>query len=289
MALSFAGNGSSGVPVPINFNTNKIDISIAGSNLKVKSGRITVPGNNIPSLNSSGTIAFAPGGDVEIDKIKITTGNFSYEIQKPSALLGKMTVSLPKAFRNGTPVTNQVDMGLGTNVNGNISFNNTIVDLASDPLQPFNKMPYSLSVSTSGMIDFNSTDVLKVDFQLLNPVFNYVKGYFGKPSYAFPPDSIDLGIADILNNLKGSFLISNPLIRINYSNSFAIPFQLSFDATGVKATDKVDLALAPILIQSPVDTITRNVSSSISINKTNSALPALISMLPEVIRFFRPG
>lgn len=285
VALSFAGNGSSGVPVPINLNTNKIDITVAGSNLKVKSGSVTVSGNTITSLNNSGSISFTPGNGVEIDKIKITSGNLSYKIQKPSAFLGKMIVSIPKAFRNGTPVSNQIDMGIGPNVNGNISFTNTRVDLGSDLVQPFNKMPYSLSVSTTGMIDFNSTDVLKVDFQLLNPVINYVKGYFGQPTQTFVPDSIDLGIADILSHLTGSFLVSSPLIRINYSNSFAIPFLLTFDATGKKGTNKVNLARAPILINSPVDTITRNVTGSFTVDKTNSALPALISVLPEVIRF----
>jgi hypothetical protein len=285
LALSFAGNGSGSTLVPINLNTNKLDITIVGSNLKVRSGRVTLPGNNIPSLNSSGSIAFTPGNNVEIDKINITSGNFSYKIQKPSALLGQMTVSLPKAFRNGVAVSNQINMTTGLNVNGDISFNNTITNLGSDPLQPFNKMPYSLSVSTSGMIDFSSTDVVKIEFQLLNPVFNYVKGYFGQTTQTFAPDSIDLGIADILNRLKGSFLISSPLIRFNYSNSFGIPFKLAFNATGRRGPDKINLDRDTILINSPADSISRNVTGSITIDKTNSHLPALISMLPEVITF----
>jgi len=284
-AISITGQGANPTAAAINIAASGVDVALSGRNLKVKSGRITIPGNNIPSLNSSGSIAFTPGNNVEIDKFKITSGNLSYKIQKPSALLAQMTVSLPKAFRNGIAVSNQINMGVGTNVNGSISFINTIVDLGSDLAHPFNKMPYSLSVSTTGMIDFNSTDVLKVDFQLLNPVFNYVKGYFGQATQIFAPDSIDLGIADILSHLTGSFLISSPLIRFNYSNSFAIPFQLTFDATGKRGTNKVNLARDPILINSPVDTITRDVKGSITVDKTNSALPALISMLPEVVRF----
>lgn len=284
-AISVTGQGANPTAAPINVAASGVDVVLIGRNLKVKSGRVTLPGNNIPALNSSGSIAFTPNNNVEIDKIRITSGNLSYKIQKPNSLLAQMTVSLPKAFRNGIAVSNQINMTGGLNVVGNISLSNTIIDLGSDPLQPFNKMPYSLSVSTSGMIDFNSTDVVKVDFQLLNPVFNYLKGYFGQVAYTFTPDSIDLGIADILSHLTGSFLISSPLIRINYSNSFAIPFKLTFDATGERGTKKVDLARAPVLINSPVDTITRNVTGSIAIDKTNSTLPALISMLPEVIRF----
>ena len=284
-AVSITGQGTSPTAVPINIAASSVDVVISGRNLKVKSGRVTLPGNSITSLNSAGTVAFTPGSDVEIDKIKITTGNFTYKITKPSALLGKMTVVLPTALRNGITVSNQIDMIAGTTLNGNISFNNTIINLGSDVLQPFNKIPYNISVSTTGMIDFNSTDVVSVDFSLPSPVFNYVKGYFGQVPQKITPDSTDLGIADILSHLTGSFLVSSPAIRINYSNSFAIPFQFAFDATGKRGTSKVNLARAPILINSPVDTITRNVTGLISIDKTNSALPALISMPPEKILY----
>ncbi len=284
-ALSITGQGTAPTAVPINIAASSVDVAISGRNLKVKSGRVTLPNNSITSLNTSGTIAFTPGSDVEIDKIKITTGNFTYKISKPSALLGKMNLVLPTAMRNGTTISNQIDMIAGTTLNGNISFNNTIINLGSDPLQPFNKIPYSISVSTTGMIDFNSTDIVKIDFSLPSPVFNYVKGYFGQVPQKIPPDSTDLGIADILSNLTGSFLVSSPTIRINYSNSFAIPFQFAFDATGKRGTSKVSLNRAPILINSPVDTITRNVTGLISIDKTNSALPALISMPPEKILY----
>ena len=283
--VSITGQGTAPTAVPINIAASSMDVVISGRNLKVKSGRVTLPGNSITSLNSSGTIAFTPGSDVEIDKIKITTGNFTYKITKPSALLGKMAVVLPTAFRNGITVSNQIDMIAGTTLNGNISFNNTITNLGSDPLQPFNKIPYNISVSTTGMIDFNSTDVVKVDFSLPSPVFDYVKGYFGQVPQKIAPDSVDLGIADILSHITGSFLVTSPAIRINYSNSFAIPFQLAFDAIGSRGTTKVSLARAPILLNSPVDTITRNVTGLISVDKTNSALPALISMPPEKILF----
>jgi hypothetical protein len=284
-AISFTGDGSGSNSVPVNLTNNKITVLIAGSNLKVKSGRVTLPGNSLTSLNNSGTIAFTPGSDVEIDKIKITTGNFTYKITKPSALLGKMTLVLPTAMRNGTTVSNQIDMVAGTTVNGNISFNNSIINLGSDPLQPFNKIPYSISVSTTGMIDFNSTDVVKVDFSLPSPVFNYVKGYFGQVPQKISPDSTDLGIADILSHLKGSFLISSPLIRINYSNSFAIPFKFSFDAKGKRKGFSDVKFKVDTLINSPVDTITRVAKGSIRIDKNNSTLPALISMLPEGISY----
>jgi hypothetical protein len=284
-AINITSPGANPTAAPINISASSVSVVLAGRNLKVKSGRVTLPGNSITSLNSSGIIAFTPGSDVEIDKIKITTGNFTYKISKPSALLGKMVVDLPTALRNGTTVSNQIDMIAGTTLNGNISFNNTIINLGSDPLQPFNKIPYNISVSTTGMIDFNSTDVVKVDFSLPSPVFNYVKGYFGQVPQKITPDSTDLGLADILSHLTGSFLVSSPAIRINYSNSFAIPFQFAFDATGKRGTTKVNLARAPILINSPVDTITRNVTGLISVDKTNSALPALISMPPEKILF----
>lgn len=281
-AITITGSPGSSTPVPISLNGSGIDVEITGSNLKVKSGRIILPAN---AIGSAEAVSFDPGSGVELDKFKIVTGNLSYHIQKPTTFVASLSISIPTANRNGTPVSQSINLGSGSLLDGNISFNNTIVYLGTDTAHPFNSMPYSISVSSSEIVDFNSTDEMKLDLKFQNPVFDYIKGYFGQKTQTIAPDSTNFEIEDILKNLTGDFLVSSPSIKINYSNSFAIPIQMTLNATGQRKTKIVNLGLAPFTLASPVAPVNRDISASVAVDKSNSSLPELISLPPEKIRF----
>ena len=283
-AITILGSpGTNPNPVLINLDGTGIVVGIAGSNLQVKSGRVILPAN---ALGNSDTVNFDPGSGVELKEFKITTGNLSYHIQKPSTMTASLTFSLPTANRNSiTPLTEVINLGIGSIRDGNIPFNNTIVDLGSLPSQPFNRMPYSISISSSGMVDFNSTDVIKVDLSFSNPVFDYVKGYFGQKVETIDPDSINLEIEDILSQITGGFHISNPSIKLDYWNSFGIPIKLKLNATGKRNAQTVNLGLDTVKIKYPKTLNVSDVDSSFAINKTNSKLPDLISLPPSEITF----
>jgi len=287
-AIDLAGSDGNATPGIININTTGIQVTISGRDLKIKSGRVILPAQTVTLINSKDTMDFNPGAGIEIDEIKISTGNLSYHMQSSTSLSAALTITITNAIRSGIPVSEIINVGSSAQFDGNISFNNTILDLGVDPLIPFNRIPivYGLDVSSNNtIINFNSTDVVQLDAKLLNPEFDYVKGYFGQRTETIKPDSLDLNIQDFLNHISGDFLISSPSIRLNYSNSFSIPLQIDLIATGKRDISTVDLGLAPVTLEYPVPPANRDLSFFFTIDKSNSALPALISMPPEMIRF----
>ncbi len=286
-AIVLTGSSGTSTPVTISLNNSSISVTARGRDLKIKSGKILIPTQQIASLDNIDTISFDPGFGIELDEVKITTGSLSYTINAGTLLSASINLKLPKVIRNNSAVTHTINTGSGTQYKGKIDFKGTLIDLGSDITQPYNRIPleYSISVGSNGLlVNYNSTDKIDIDMTLEKPEFDYVKGFFGQESESIEPDTLDLDIDDILNRITGTFLISSPSIRLKYSNSFAIPIKIDFQAMGKRGTETVNLGLDPIAIASPQYPV-RDVSSSIVIDKNNSDLPELISLPPGKLIF----
>ncbi|HUX97541.1 MAG TPA: hypothetical protein VMV47_17540 [Bacteroidales bacterium] len=282
------GSPGTSTPVIISLDYSNISMTVGGRDLKVKSGRILIPAQQISSLDNVDTVSFDPGFGIELDEIRIASGYLSYIFKSATLLSASINLTLPTVIRNGSAVTHTITSGMNTQFEENIDFSGTLIDLGIDPLQPFNRIPleYSIIVGSDGvLVNYNSTDKIELDLSLENPDFDYVKGYFGQESESIEPDTLDLDIDDILNRISGTFLISSPSIKLNYSNSFAIPLKIDFQATGKRGTDTVNLGLEPITIASPEYPASRDIASSILIDKINSDLPELISLPPGQVIF----
>jgi hypothetical protein len=282
-AIIFTGSTATSSPVFIDLNSS-VQVGLSATNLKVQSGRIILPTQTITSLSGSDMVSFNPGANVEIEKMKVLTGNIGYTLVSNSSISGSFSFTLPT-----TPVISKtITISGATNVTSSVSLNNTIVNLGTDPAQRFNRIPvnYSISVNSNGsLINFNKNDSIHISINMLNPNLDYVKGYFGQLSEQVDPKILDTGLDEVLNQITGEFHISNPSIKLNYRNSFGIPLEVTFNVAGKKKTQTVNLGLAPFTILSPSDTILREVSSSYTINKANSSLPNLISLPPAEITF----
>ncbi|MBK7134563.1 MAG: hypothetical protein IPH69_17625 [Bacteroidales bacterium] len=286
-AIVLSGSSGTSTPVTISLNNSSVSVTARGRDLKIKSGKILIPTQQIASLDNKDTISFDPGFGIELDEVKIASGNLSYTINSGTILSASINLKLPTVIRNNSAVTHSINTGTGTQYNGTIDFTGTLIDLGSDIAQPFNRIPleYSISVGSNGLlVNYNSTDKIDIDLSLEKPEFDYVKGFFGQESELIEPDTLDLDIDDILNRITGTFLISSPSIRLNYSNSFAIPIKVDFQATGRRGTETINLGLDPFTIASP-QFPDRDISSSIVIDKNNSDLPELISLPPGKLIF----
>jgi hypothetical protein len=122
-------------------------------------------------------------------------------------------------------------------------------------------------------------------FLLEMPDFIYSKGSFAQLTATFEPATLNLDIEDVLSHITGTINISNPLIKMNYSNSFTDPIEVNLNVTGKRKDKTVDLNLAPFTLSYPVGGTPADVSDSYVADKNNSSLPELISMLPEEINF----
>jgi hypothetical protein len=285
--------GSPGsAPNPVNVNlSSTFQIKLAATNLKVQSGRIVLPTQIPTSLSGNDMVAFNPGTGIEIEKLRVLTGRFNYTLISTSSVTGSFSFTLPKALKSGVPVSKTINInGSTTNVKDTVSLTATDFDLSSDITQPYNKLPltYSLSVGSNGsMINFKSTDSVHIDLSFQNPKLDYVKGYFGQLSQQITPENLDTGLKDFMSSISGQLHISNPSITLNYSNSFGIPVEVTFNATGTRNTQSVNLSLSPFTISSPTSTTVRDVTSSFVINNANtgSSLSNLVSLPPYQLSF----
>lgn len=287
-AITLSGSNGTTNPVIISLNNSSISLIARGRDLKIKSGKIVIPSQRISSLDEKDTISFDPGEGIEIEKIRINTGNVSYKLTTVSSISASVSITLPTVIKNSAPVTKTITASSGTIFNGTIDFSSSVSDLGTDPVQPYNRIPmqYTLNINSGGiLVTYNSTDKIELELSLKNPDIDYVKGYFGKRSESIESDTLDLDIDDILNKISGEFLISDPSIKLNYSNSFAIPLKVDFQATGKRGTRSVNLGLDPLEIAYPLYPAARDVISSITIDRNNSELPGLISLPPGKVIF----
>lgn len=274
--------------VLVNLDGSNVTVEAAGRSMKVKSGRIVIPTQTVTSLDNKDTIDFDPGTGIEVTNFKVTTGQLSYTVKEDIPLKSTVTITVPSSSRSGTPVSETIVINPNTVVNGNISLNNTTIDLNTVTAQPYNKLPlnYGIEVSSNNsLVNFSSTNQVSLDISLSNPVFDYVKGYFGQEVKTIDPDTLDLGIKDLLANMTGSFLVSNPIIRLNYLNSFAIPVNIDLKASGIRGTSKVDLGLAPFGLSYPAALAEKDKSGTFTIDRNNSKLADLVSLPPEKVVF----
>jgi hypothetical protein len=288
VAVVLSGSPGTASPVLIDLNNSNVQFIVTGRDLKVKSGRVILPPQTVTSFQSKDTATIVPGGGFELDEIKTTTGNLEYSIQSTAPLKVTLNIKLPEVRRVGVPVTETVVISPNSTKTGLISVVNTLFDLGTDIKHPYNRVPMENSVTLSSdgaLVTFNSEDAISPTIRLANPVYDYLKGYLGQSTSVILPDSIDTGFSDIMQNISGSFVLADPVMRINYSNSFSLPVQVTLDAYGRKKSEIVQLGFLPIIIDYPAAPAGRNISSSFSIDRTNSSISPLISMPPEFFTY----
>jgi len=127
------------------------------------------------------------------------------------------------------------------------------------------------------------TIIFKKDSVIDLKLADFAKGILVQLIATIDPYTLDLEIGDILNHITGTFGISNPVIKINYSNSFIYPIEIHLNVAGKRKDKTVDLNLAPFTLLHPVAPTDPVVTASFKIDKSNSSLSELMSLPPEKI------
>lgn len=285
--IVLTGSPGTGSPVYIDLAGSDVEIGIRGKDLKIKSGRVIIPLQTLSTVDDKDTIDFDPGSGIELVKFGITEGVFNYVIESASQVDATVELTLPDVVRSGIPLTESLIIDPNSTNNGTISVDNTIFDLGTDTEKPYNKVPmeYIFEVSSSGMVDFDMTNFITMNFTLTDPDFDYVKGYFGQELEAIDTYDMNLELEDMLSKISGDILISSPSIKLNYSNSFAVPMEIELNASGTRGSESEDLNFDPFSVEFPDAPLIRDVESSVTIDKNNSSLPELVSLPPEQISF----
>ena len=130
------------------------------------------------------------------------------------------------------------------------------------------------------------TLVFKKDSVVDLKLSDFSKGTLIHRTAVINPDSYDLKIKDILSHITGHFLISNPSIKFNYTNSFTDSIKIGLNVAGKGKDTTINLNLAPFSLKKPNTPVQQEITASYVIDKTNSSnLPQLISLPPEAINY----
>lgn len=285
-SVTLSGSPGSLTPVIIDLDS-KLNFTASGRHLRVISGRVILPTQMVTDPQSTDTVTFDPGDGIELESMRVISADLDWHATFNASLNASVNLTMPTAIRNGTAVTEIINIR-PNHIDGALSLPNTSIAFNAKLRQPFNNLPvkYNLTVNSGGnFIDFRCTDQMQLDLNLENAKIDFIKGYFGKQVENVEPETIDFGIEEYIRNISGEFLLADPSIKINYSNSFAVPFEVVLKGVGMKGTKSVDLNLDTILISYPEAPAKRDISASFEVNGDNSKLPELISMPPESVVF----
>ena len=285
--VSISSPGSAPNTVPVNMS-DEITISVATSNLTVVRGQAFLPEQLFLSI--ADTIQFNLDNEVEITFIELITANIDYTMTSHLAENIEVVITLPTSL-SGTDTTRFViPLGASGTRSGLLSLDNTINDFSTDPVQPYNSIPfeYGLSVKPSGggMVNFDLTDSVVLAYTISDIDFSYVEGYFGQHSFDVDEDSIDLGLGELEDNISGTFTLTNPIIDINFSNSIGVPVSFDLSLIGSNSAGETQgLNTSTMNIAYPADRDNSPDTSTISFNKDNTDIVELIEMRPGEINY----
>jgi len=272
-------------------NGSNLQIQMTGRDMKVKSGQVKISPQTLPALenDNTDTVDFDPGEDIKIDSIVIKTGYISYTINNGTPLQSTVSLTLPTSMRGTNPITQSFVVNPTVNLVDSFSVGNSRISLGNVAAQPYNKLPvqYQILISSqNNMVTFNSEDEISIDLSMKNPKFDHVKGYFGNHTEAIDEETVDLEIKEILDKISGDFDLTNPSITLKYRNSFGVPIEIDLQATGYReGKTPVSLNLNPFGLDYPLFPAERDINALFKVDKANSNLAGLVSMLPEKITF----
>jgi len=225
------------------------------------------------------------GSDFQLKEIKINSGVVNYSVTSNCPFNTTLIVQFPGVDDNGSPLRDTIQIIGEQPVNGNIILDGVLADLTSHPDWDYNALELSFKIIPHGDSGDPYDREVSIEVSMPEPDFDYVKGYFGQQEELAEADTIDLDMEDLFSKITGSFELSDPSITVNYSNSFGIPLRVEAMATGKKPLEEIDLERAPVDLLYPLNTDVRDAEGSFTIDKTNSELPRLVSMLPYELIF----
>lgn len=262
----------------INFGLADFYESFPPVNLDKSFPLLSVPIDNVEEM-----LVVDPGNDIKLKEMAVINGGVSYSITSECSFSSDVHLLFSSVTMTGVPLSTVITVGANSTASGTIDLSGYLIDLTTDPANSYNRLPVEYSIIPSGSPTFTVTDIITVSISFEEPEFDYIKGYFGINESILESDTIDTGLDEIYSKITGSISLTNPSIVVNYDNSFGIPLTLTADIRGENQEETIYLDRDPIDIDHPVSESIRDISSSFSIDRDNSSLPELISMLPGLI------
>lgn len=271
-------------PVDISLS-DELVLDIFSQNVKISSGTAILP-DQIFSYDSS-MVDFGLDGPEKIYEIILKTGQVNYTVISNIQEDILVRITLPATKVNGDTLVFEelITYNGGNPTYGTLILDNSVTDLTTDPLKPYNVFPFKFEVeivSSNNQVTVNFDDDLTFEFSVNNIEFAYIEGYLGKQEETVDPDSLEID-DEILDKISGTFQFANPIIKFTYRNSFGLPVSLDLSVEGeFNDGSIVDLGASVIDVQCPVDTLNPEVEGTIEFNKDNTNIEDLLVFPPPV-------
>ena len=260
-----------------------LTVSILSSDVKAFSGNAVLPDQ----------VFYADTGNYELEEdtiqltsMEIKTGAFAIKTESPLSEPIEFAMIFPTGRRFADTLKYHFVNNGGTDID-TLRLDSTLFDLATVPSRPYNILPYMYRValrSTGQAVDFNVAQLLHFRYQLANLKFQYARGYLGKQEYVFDEDTIDVGLDDLFSRIKGTFSLTNPQVRLLYTNGFGIPNEITTNVTGkTKSGDEQALNAPPMRLLYPADRTEPPVKGDLAFTRDNTDIVPLIDLHPSYI------
>ncbi len=269
---------STGFPALINLN-DKFKLSMNFKDVEISEGNVKTDSKQITGFSGAFDFEFDDG--VKVFEAILKRGFLDITSSNNSQLSGTINLTFPNIKKSGIPVTVNVPFSGSPNT---VGLTNAVINLASDITTPYNKVPYTYSITvnaSSGYINYNSTNYLSLNVNLSSLDYQSIKGDFGDKNITITQGSFNMDM-EFLDKIKGNFKLANPQLQLILSNKIGVPAQVSAQFTGSnKSGQSVTLIPSPFMLSTPASLGAPAVSQTITFNKNNSNIVDFVALPPS--------
>lgn len=173
--------------------------------------------------------------NMQVDSMFLNTGTLHLDMNSTFSSLGAIQITIPSLFINNRMFDSVFSFTRTTDVYGRIHeipLTNAKIIVDNSTGSPFVEMHFKVvqPVSKDESIGAHTITNLDITFMELND-FEYVFGYAGDMVYDH--DTIIDTELEVLEGISGTFAITNPKIKLNYTHTFGFPVGFDLEINGV--------------------------------------------------------
>ena len=169
----------------------------------------------------------------EIHNLTLSDGQINYSIE--SSLVAPITtvLSIPSGLMNGEPFEVveliQLDGGIS---NGTIDISGLMVDLTTDIIQPYNRIPliFEIIIDSTDPVTLTTSDYANINFSFSELELEYLDGNFSNYDIDLGGDTVDVDLG-LFDNFDSGLELANPTFSIFFQNSFGLKAHVEGELT----------------------------------------------------------
>ncbi len=259
--------------------TNSIDVDVRYSRVKCIGGKAIIPAQTL-NMQSLSVDLTNPTLNSRFRNVELSDAVLPLETTSTINTQINVEAYLPDATKDGSPL-GKIEFAVPTGKNNTqVDLSNSKVFLGADSKKDHNMLRLNLIIKIQpslGMVEFDSSNSILMDFDARNARFNYLDGFLGTRSYDFNINGLDVSqLAELGKGLR----LENPSMTIKMKNSAGIPVVAKFDIVARdKDGNKLDLNAPDLNLPYP-SIAERGTSKSVEfvIDKSNSNIVNCLSM-----------